>query len=201
MTRRTTDRGHVLVTGGCGFVGINLAHRLLSEGHRVVLFDDLSRDGVEKNLDWIQSVHGSKVEFERGDIRDASRVARVVRDAYQVFHFAAQVAVTTSLVDPIHDFEVNARGTLNLLEALRATGRRHHSSSRRPTRCTVVSPMSTCAMREAGTSRPIGTSGSWGSASSARSIFTAPTAARKVRPTSMSSTMHARTECRTSCSA
>jgi CDP-paratose 2-epimerase len=112
-----------LITGGAGFIATNVADRLLAEGGRVRLFDNLSRDGVEENLRWIARRYGDRVEFVRGDIRDEDAVRRVVRDVDQVFHFAAQVAVTTSLVDPFLDFEVNARGTLNLLEAIRALER------------------------------------------------------------------------------
>ncbi len=108
-----------LITGGAGFVGSNLAHRLLSEGHRVRLLDNLSRSGVERNLRWLIETHGALVDIEVPDIRNLSIIKQAVRDASQVFHFAAQVAVTSSLVDPIEDFEVNARGTLNLLEAIR----------------------------------------------------------------------------------
>ena len=110
----------VLITGGAGFIGTNLAHRLLENDQRVVLFDNLSRPGVIKNLEWLRSTHGERVQFVRGDIRDAAAVAEAVKGAGKVFHFAAQVAVTTSLDDPISDFEINARGTLNLLEAIRA---------------------------------------------------------------------------------
>jgi CDP-paratose 2-epimerase len=109
----------VLVVGGAGFVGSNLAHRLLSAGQRVRILDDLSRPGVERNLAWLQEQHGELVEPAIGDVRDARAVARAVRGARAVFQLAAQVAVTTSLVDPIHDFEVNARGTLEVLEAAR----------------------------------------------------------------------------------
>ena len=110
----------VLITGGAGFIGTNLAHRLLENDQRVVLFDNLSRPGVVKNLEWLRATHGDLMQFVRGDIRDAVAVAEVVKSAGKVFHFAAQVAVTTSLDDPISDFEINARGTLNLLEAIRA---------------------------------------------------------------------------------
>jgi CDP-paratose 2-epimerase len=110
----------VLITGGAGFVGTNLADRLLSAGQPVILFDNLSRAGVERNLEWLCGRHRGLVTFERGDVRDPDAVRRVVRCAAQVYHFAAQVAVTTSLVDPFVDFEVNARGTLNVLEAARA---------------------------------------------------------------------------------
>ncbi|HEX6717218.1 MAG TPA: NAD-dependent epimerase/dehydratase family protein [Pyrinomonadaceae bacterium] len=110
----------ILITGGAGFVGSNLAHRLLSAGHRVRLLDNLSRAGVERNLRWLIETHGDLVDIEVPDVRNLSIVKQAVKDASQVFHFAAQVAVTSSLVDPIEDFEVNARGTLNLLEAVRA---------------------------------------------------------------------------------
>ncbi|MDB5905300.1 MAG: NAD-dependent epimerase/dehydratase [Betaproteobacteria bacterium] len=114
-------RSHVtLITGGAGFVGANLAHRLLSEGRPVLILDNLSRAGVEQNLQWLRDVHGAAVELATDDIRDREAVARGVARARQVFHFAAQVAVTTSLVDPVEDFSINAQGTLNVLEAIRA---------------------------------------------------------------------------------
>ena len=111
----------VLITGGAGFVGSNLAHRLLCNGHRVRLLDNLSRRGVERNLRWLIETHGDLVDIEVPDVRNLSIVKQAVNDASQIFHFAAQVAVTSSLVDPIEDFEINARGTLNLLEAVRTT--------------------------------------------------------------------------------
>jgi len=118
--RHATPDRPVLITGGAGFVGANLAHRLLSQGTSVLLFDNLSRAGVERNLQWLHDTHGSRVEIEVADVRDRAAVTRAVRKARQVFHFAAQVAVTTSLTDPVEDFEINARGTLNVLEAARA---------------------------------------------------------------------------------
>ena len=114
----------MLITGGAGFVGTNVAHRLLQQRRHVVLFDNLSRPGVERNAKWLREQHGSRVELEHADVRDASALRDAVRGASMVFHFAAQVAVTTSLDDPINDFEVNARGTLNLLEAIRACSTR-----------------------------------------------------------------------------
>jgi CDP-paratose 2-epimerase len=109
-----------LITGGAGFIGTNLAHRLLSAGRRVLIYDNLSRPGVERNLEWLATTHGNdKLQVEIGDVQNLKRLRLLVQHASQVFHFAAQVAVTTSLVDPIHDFDVNARGTLILLEALR----------------------------------------------------------------------------------
>jgi CDP-paratose 2-epimerase len=117
--RKGKDRP-VMITGGAGFVGTNLADRLCSAGKRVLLYDNLSRAGVEKNLAWLQETHGDLVEISRSDTRDIKALQRAVARASQVFHFAAQVAVTTSLDAPIEDFEINARGTLNLLEAVRA---------------------------------------------------------------------------------
>src|SRR4051794_39968531 len=111
--------GTALVTGGAGFIGTNTADRLLRDGWKVLVFDNLSRAGVERNLDWLRKTH-SQVSVQFGDVRDPDALREAVREADQVFHFAAQVAVTTSLEDPITDFEVNARGTVNLLEALRA---------------------------------------------------------------------------------
>ncbi|ADU37242.1 NAD-dependent epimerase/dehydratase family protein [Variovorax paradoxus] len=109
-----------LITGGAGFVGANLAHRLLSEGQRVLVFDNLSRPGVERNLAWLQQTHPHGLDVMVADVRDADAVERAVARADHVFHFAAQVAVTTSLDDPREDFAVNALGTLNVLEAARA---------------------------------------------------------------------------------
>jgi CDP-paratose 2-epimerase len=109
-----------LITGGAGFVGSNLAHRLLSHGERVRILDDLSRDRVDENVAWLRREHGDEFELVVGDVRDAAAVQRAVAGASHVFHLAAQVAVTTSLVDPVRDFDVNARGTLVVLEAARA---------------------------------------------------------------------------------
>jgi CDP-paratose 2-epimerase len=113
------ERRPVLITGGAGFIGTNLAHSLLSNGQPVLVVDNLSRAGVEENLAWLQRQHRN-LEVAIGDVRDASLLQRVVPRACRIFHLAAQVAVTTSLDDPLEDFEVNARGTLNLLEAIRA---------------------------------------------------------------------------------
>jgi CDP-paratose 2-epimerase len=109
----------VLITGGAGFIGTNLAHRILSSGRRVMVFDNLSRPGVQRNLNWLREMHGEMVEIELANIQDWGRVRKAVRRVSEIYHLAAQVAVTTSLADPFHDFEVNARGTLNILEAAR----------------------------------------------------------------------------------
>jgi CDP-paratose 2-epimerase len=109
----------VLITGGAGFVGANLAARLAETGHNVLVFDNLSRPGVEENLILLRGRFGERISVEIADIRDPEAVGRAVTRASEVFHFAAQVAVTTSVSHPVEDFEINARGTLNLLEALR----------------------------------------------------------------------------------
>jgi len=113
--------GLSLITGGAGFVATNVAEQLLRHGGRVRIFDNLSRAGVDRNLRWLREQHGARVEFQFGDVRDGAALTTALRGVDRVFHFAAQVAVTTSLVDPFVDFDINARGTLNLLEAMRAT--------------------------------------------------------------------------------
>lgn len=109
----------VVVTGGAGFIGSNLADALLGAGERVIVYDNLSRPGTERNLRWLTQRHPQGLEVEVADIRDAKRVARVVQRAHTVFHLAAQVAVTSSVTDPWYDFAVNAEGTLNVLQAAR----------------------------------------------------------------------------------
>lgn len=120
-SKSTIDhRNHTtLITGGAGFIGTNLADALLSEGKSVIIYDNLSRNGVEKNLNWLREKHKSNLRIEIADIRDQAALKEAVNAADAVYHFAAQVAVTTSCTDPLMDFEVNARGTINLLEAIR----------------------------------------------------------------------------------
>lgn len=111
----------VVVTGGAGFIGANLVDHLLSEGDRVVLYDTLARKGCRENLDWLQghaNAHNMNVLI--GDVRLPTRpLQAAIEAADALFHMAAQVAVTTSVSDPEHDFEVNARGTFKLLELVR----------------------------------------------------------------------------------
>jgi CDP-paratose 2-epimerase len=116
---RAWDDRPVLITGGAGFIGTNLADRLARLGRRVVILDNLSRPGVERNLSWLRAAHGERVTAVIADIRNAAAVRETAARVGAVFHLAAQVAVTTSLADPAADFAVNAGGTLNLLEALR----------------------------------------------------------------------------------
>jgi CDP-paratose 2-epimerase len=111
----------VIITGGAGFIGCNAASRYLREGNEVVVVDNLSRRGAEKNLSWLKE-HGD-LTFIHADIRSAQETASLFRrhrDADRILHLAAQVAVTTSVIDPALDFEINALGTFNVLEAMRA---------------------------------------------------------------------------------
>jgi CDP-paratose 2-epimerase len=114
------DERPILITGGAGFIGVNLAHRLLLDGRKVLLFDNLSRAGVRRNLEWLSQSHPAGLQVRIGDVRDAGALVQAVKKSSAVFHFAAQVAVTSSLTAPMNDFEINLRGTLKLLEALRA---------------------------------------------------------------------------------
>jgi len=111
-----------VVTGGAGFVGSNLVSSLIDRGDRVIVFDSLSRAGSELNLLWLQSRFPG-LHFVHGDVRDADAVQRVVAGADVVYHLAGQVAVTTSVEDPRTDFEVNALGTFNVLEAAKRSTR------------------------------------------------------------------------------
>ena len=110
-----------LITGGAGFIGTNTADRLLGEGHEVIIVDDLSRRGSERNLQWLRERHGD-FAFHQIDVRQFDLLRKAFQDHASidlVLHFAAQVAVTSSVVDPRTDFEINALGTLNVLEAVR----------------------------------------------------------------------------------
>lgn len=113
---------HVIVTGGAGFIGSNVTAAFLRDGHQVTILDNLARPGVENNLEWLQSkAPKGALQFIRGDVRDADLVQTIVGggDVQLVFHFAAQTAVTTSLVAPREDLEINLLGTHNVLEAVR----------------------------------------------------------------------------------
>jgi CDP-paratose 2-epimerase len=113
---------NIVITGGAGFIGSNTASYYLSRGDHVVIFDNLIRNGTDKNLAWLKSL-GGKLTFIRGDVRKTSDVGKLIpfmSNADGIIHLAAQVAVTTSVVNPREDFEINALGTLNVLEAARA---------------------------------------------------------------------------------
>ena len=112
------------VTGGAGFIGSNYVARLLERGERVTIYDNLSRAGAPRNLNWLQEKFGEKAfELVVGDVRDAGQLVVSARSADIIVHLAGQVAVTTSVVKPREDFEINALGTFNVLEAARLNQR------------------------------------------------------------------------------
>jgi CDP-paratose 2-epimerase len=113
-----------LITGGAGFIGSNYACRLIQRNERVAIFDNLSRAGAQRNVDWLKSQFGDDAfRLIVGDVRSASQIAEAARDADVIVHLAGQVAVTTSVTNPREDFEANALGTFNTLEAARLSGR------------------------------------------------------------------------------
>ncbi|MCU1310146.1 MAG: NAD-dependent epimerase/dehydratase [Candidatus Angelobacter sp.] len=118
---------YILIFGGAGFIGSNWASRLLEETEaKIHIFDNLSREGSRHNLEWLErkAKKSRRLEITIGDVRNAKLVERAVRTASEIYQFAAQVAVTTSVKDPRLDFEVNTLGTLNVLEAARLHGRK-----------------------------------------------------------------------------
>jgi len=113
-----------LITGGAGFIGSNYAKRLIERGEKVTIFDNLSRKGAHSNLNWIESETGQgSFEFIKGDIRNQSAIEGAAYSKDVIVHLAAQVAVTTSVSDPRTDFDINALGTFNVLEAAKNSGR------------------------------------------------------------------------------
>src|SRR5262245_56112515 len=122
---RKQEGRSVTIFGGAGFIGSNLAHSLLATpGAQVHVFDNLSRAGVHHNLEWLRRTAGNsgRLQVTVGDVRDARQVESAVRHASEIYHLAAQVAVTTSVADPRLDFEVNLAGTFNVLDAARRCG-------------------------------------------------------------------------------
>jgi nucleoside-diphosphate-sugar epimerase len=109
----------IFITGGAGFIGCNCADHFLKQGHDVVVFDNLSRRGGPANLRWLQARHGEQMRFVQADVRDYDSLAEAVVGADVVLHLASQVAVTTSVQNPREDFEINAWGTFNVVEAVR----------------------------------------------------------------------------------
>ena len=115
----------VLITGGAGFIGSNTAAHYLSKGARVTILDNFSRRGSESNAKWLAQHGDGRLTVIREDIRSAGpALSTAVEQAQIVFHLAAQVAVTTSVTDPRDDFEINALGTFNVLEAVRKSSAR-----------------------------------------------------------------------------
>lgn len=113
---------YTLITGGAGFIGVNYAARCLSRGQKVVIFDNFSRSGAELNIEWLSDTFGREsYSLVKGDVRDAEAIKKAAKGARRIVHLAGQVAVTTSVIDPRTDFEINALGTFNTLEAARAS--------------------------------------------------------------------------------
>lgn len=113
-----------LITGGAGFIGSNYVHRLLSRGEKVTIYDNFSRSGAPRNLEWLKNQFGEKTfDVVVGDVRDADRITEAGKGADVIVHLAGQVAVTTSVTNPRDDFESNALGTFNVLESARLSGR------------------------------------------------------------------------------
>jgi CDP-paratose 2-epimerase len=116
---KTRRERRVLITGGAGFLGVNAALHFIEEGWLVSVLDNLSRPGTERNLKWLTAKHPNETTFIKEDVRNASALSEHVKNQDAILHLAGQVAVTTSLTDPVTDFDVNAGGTLNILEATR----------------------------------------------------------------------------------
>jgi len=114
---------NLLITGGAGFIGSNLAKYFLEKGYKVTIFDNFVRFGTDENAIWLKKNY-PEIIIVKGDIRNNRDVIKAVKKQDIIFHMAAQVAVTTSVIDPRTDFEINALGTINLLESIRQTGRK-----------------------------------------------------------------------------
>lgn len=116
----------ILITGGVGFIGVNAAERFLRDSWQVDIFDNFSRRGVELNEKYLQSVANAKnLTIHRGDVRtDQDLLLKLCEKVDVVLHLAAQVAVTTSVTDPRTDFDINALGTINVLEAVRMSAKK-----------------------------------------------------------------------------
>jgi CDP-paratose 2-epimerase len=111
----------VLVTGGAGFIGSNVSARYMKKGHEVVALDNFSRKGSKINSAWLKKTY-PKIRIVDCDIRDKKKLDRILKQEFDfVFHLAGQVAVTTSVKNPREDFDINAMGTVNLLESVRKT--------------------------------------------------------------------------------
>jgi len=135
-----------LLTGGAGFIGCNYVDRLLARGEDVVVFDNLSRPGIRANVEWLRARHGERLRLVVGDVANAEQVAAAATEVDVIVHLAGQTAVTTSVSDPRADFNSNALGTLNVLEAARRRAPRPivlYASTNK-----VYGPMSDVAVRE-----------------------------------------------------
>ncbi len=115
------NKRNILVTGGAGFIGTNLASHFAGQGHKITVLDNFIRSGTRENISWLKKMYPGVIVVE-GDIRNFSTVKEVVKKKDTIYHLAAQVAVTTSVSNPSADFEINARGTFNILEGIRQSG-------------------------------------------------------------------------------
>lgn len=115
-------KNRIFITGGAGFIGSNIANFLSKKGYAVSIYDNFERLGTRENAKWLKK-NNPQITIIEGDIRDFNKISQAVKKGYDgIFHLAAQVAVTTSVADPRNDFEVNALGTFNILEAVRKSG-------------------------------------------------------------------------------
>lgn len=113
----------VFITGGAGFIGSNAAYYFLKKGYEVTIFDNFSRKGSRFNIEWLKESFKTGLTIVEGDVtKDVKKIAKAMNESYLVLHLAGQVAVTTSVINPREDFEINALGTFNVLEAVRMTG-------------------------------------------------------------------------------
>src|SRR3989338_4225085 len=111
---------NIFITGGAGFIGTHTANYYLSKGNAVTIFDNFSRKGTRENVKWLEKEYGVRsMEVIEGDIRNFDKLKQSIVGQDVVIHLAGQVAVTTSVINPREDFEINALGTFNVLEALR----------------------------------------------------------------------------------
>src|SRR3989344_1031877 len=115
-------KNKMLIAGGAGFIGSNLAAHFIKKGYWVTVVDNLSRQGSKANIHWLKQTGSFKL-LNR-DIRNADEIKNAVTDQDIILHLAAQVAVTTSVINPREDFEINALGTFNLLDSVRKSGRK-----------------------------------------------------------------------------
>ena len=119
-------KSKVIITGGAGFIGSNLTEHWLSKECQVTVFDNLSRPGggAKKNIEYLLNKYKGNPSFEfvLGDVRNLEQLKKAMKDVDTVMHVAAQTAMTTSIEDPVGDFETNARGTFNVLEAAASSG-------------------------------------------------------------------------------
>lgn len=117
MTKR------IVITGGAGFIGVNAASHYLKKGYEVLIIDNFSRKGSKTNINWLNAAKPKGLKIITAEIRsDTDKLKEIVRNVDVVLHLAAQVAVTSSVINPREDFEINALGTFNLLEAVRTSG-------------------------------------------------------------------------------